>query len=260
MIRQRVEGVTYYRFERLAEVVELVHAAFTRLGGVSKEPYATLNLGHSVGDDHAAVEENHRRALHSLGVAPGTPVSPYQVHGARVAVVTHAHLGTVQPATDALVTREPGVPLLLRFADCTPVILWDTGGGGVGLAHVGRRGVTEGTARAAVEAMTERLGSDPARIWAGIGPAIGACCYKVQPDDAAAVEAACPPGSDVVRRVGGSTHVDMPRAVEAQLRAAGVQQVESARLCTACHVDEFFSHRAERGRTGRFGVLIEIRE
>ena len=106
--------------------------------------------------------------------------------------------------------------------------------------------------------MAERLGCDPANLWAGIGPTIRSCCYAVGPEVVAAVEAACPPGADVVRDVDGRTYLDLPAAVQAQLRAAGVEQIEDAGLCTACRVDEFFSHRAERGRTGRFGVVIGL--
>jgi copper oxidase (laccase) domain-containing protein len=75
-----------------------------------------------------------------------------------------------------------------------------------------------------------------------------------------AVEDACPPGTDVVRRVNGRLHLDLPAAVEAQLRGAGVKRIERAGLCTACRVDEFFSHRAEGGCTGRFGVVIGLQE
>ena len=110
------------------------------IGGVSEQPYATLNLGHTVGDDLPAVEENHRRALGVLGWRPGETVSPYQVHSARVGVVQRAHVGTVLPDTDALLTNVPGVPLLMRFADCSSVFFFDLVKRVVGIAHAGWRG------------------------------------------------------------------------------------------------------------------------
>ena len=168
------------------------------------------------------------------------------------------HLGDVQPASDALVTAAPAVPLLMRFGDCAPVLLFDPVRRAVGMAHAGWRGVVAGVVGATVQTMTERLGCDPAATWAGVGPTIGPCCYEVGSEVAVAVEAACPPGADVVRAVNGRTHLDLPAAVRAQLRAAGVEQVEDACLCTACRVDEFFSHRADRGRTGRFGVVMGL--
>jgi YfiH family protein len=260
MIREHIDGVVLYRFERLSGAEGVMHAVLTRVGGVSQPPYATLNLGHTVGDDLAAVEENHRRALGALGLAPRQVVSPYQMHGARVGVVGRAHLGTVQPATDALVTAVPGVPLLMRFADCAPVLLFDPVRRVVGMAHAGWRGVVAGTVAAAVQMMTGRLGCDPADMWAGIGPTIGPCCYAVGPEVVSVVEAACPPGADVVCGADGRTCLDLPAAVRAQLCAVGVERIEDAGLCTACRVDEFFSHRAERGRTGRFGVVMELLE
>jgi copper oxidase (laccase) domain-containing protein len=108
--------------------------------------------------------------------------------------------------------------------------------------------------------MVERLDCDPANVWAGVGPTIGPCCYAVGAEVVEAVEAACPPEANVVHRINGRVHLDLPAAVRAQLRAAGVRRVENAGLCTACRVDEFFSHRAERGRTGRFGIVMGLLE
>jgi YfiH family protein len=260
MIRKCVDGIVLYRFDGLSGGAGLRHAVLTRIGGVSQGPFATLNLGHSVGDDLAAVEENHRRALGALGLEPGKPVSPYQVHGARVGVVGRADLGTVRQSTDALVTAVPAVPLLMRFGDCAPVLFFDPVQHVAGMAHAGWRGVVAGTVGATIRTMTEQFGCDPADVWAGIGPTIGPCCYEVGPEVVQAVEAACPPGAGVVCDVNGQTNLDLPAAVQAQLRAAGVEQVEDAGLCTACRVDEFFSHRAEHGRTGRFGVVMELLE
>ncbi|MCX7682115.1 MAG: peptidoglycan editing factor PgeF [Anaerolineae bacterium] len=258
MIREWRDGILLYRFASLQEAAGVRHAILTRIGGVSRGAYATLNLGHTVGDDLAAVEENHRRALGIFGLLPQRVVSPYQVHGARVGLVGRAHLGTVQPATDALVTGEAGVPLLMRFGDCAPVLLFDPVRQTIGMAHAGWRGIVAGSVVATVRTMGQRLGCAPADIWAGIGPTIGPCCYEVSAEVADAVEAACPAGAPVVHRLDGHLYVDLPAAVRAQLRACGVERIEEAGLCTACRVDEFFSHRAENGRTGRFGVLLEL--
>lgn len=256
MKRSRLDGVVHYRFEALDSVEGLLHTILTRIGGVSRGPYATLNLGHTVGDDLHAVEENHRRALEPLGLDQTRVVSPWQVHGAAVDVVGPEHLGTIRPKTDALVTAAPGVPLLMRFGDCASVLLCDPVRRVVGIAHAGWRGVVARVVEASVQIMTERLKCRPHHIWAGIGPTIGPCCYEVGADVAEKIARACPVGSKVVRHVDGQIHADLPGAVEAQLQAAGIQQIEQAGLCTSCRVDEFFSHRAEDGRTGRFGVVI----
>jgi YfiH family protein len=258
MIRQRVNGLVLYRFEGLGEATGVSHAVLTRIGGVSQPPYASLNLCRKPGEDPAAVQENLRRVLAVLGLEPGQFVRPYQVHGSRVAVVGRADLGAILPDTDGLVTAEPGVPLFMCFGDCTPILFFDPVRRAAGMAHAGWRGVVVGVVAATVRTMVERLGCDPADLWAGIGPTIGPCCYAVGPEVVAGVEGACPPGSSLVHHVNGQMYLDLPAAVQAQLRAAGVGRVEDAGLCTACHVDEFFSHRAEHGRTGRFGVVMEL--
>lgn len=258
MKREHLGRVVGYRFQGLDDSDGLIHAVLTRIGGVSRAPYATLNLSDAVGDDPVAVRENHQRALGPLGWDRGQVVSPWQVHGAGVAVVEWEHRGAVPPQSDAVVTAVPGVPLMMRFGDCTPILLFDPWRRAVGLAHAGWRGVVAGVAAATIETMTQRLGSTPAEIWAGIGPTIGPCCYEVGTDVARDIASACPPSAGVLQVVDGHVHADLPAAVESQLRAAGVQRVEQAAVCTACRVDEFFSHRAEAGRTGRFGVVIGL--
>lgn len=257
MHREVLDGVVRYAFPAL-EGVGVAHGALTRLGGVSQGPFATLNLGHTVGDDPAAVEENHRRVFAALEIERDQVVSPYQVHGAAVRWVDETHAGTVQEATDGLLTATPGLALFFRFADCVPVLLFDPMRRVVGLAHAGWRGAANGVIAAAVAAFTRHAGSRPADLWAGIGPAIGPCCYRVGEDVAAAVAHACPPGSQVVRQEGEDLYLDLPGAVQAQLAAAGVGQVEMGNLCTSCRSDEWFSHRASHGRTGRFGVFIML--
>lgn len=254
MQRETVDGIAFYRFEGLADA-GLIHALFTRLGGVSQGPFATLNLGHTVGDDLNAVRENHRRIFTLFGIDPQQVVSPYQVHSAHIRPVGPEHGGTVQNATDGLLTTAAGVALLFRFADCVPLILWDPVRRAVGLAHAGWRGVARGVVRAAVEAFRRHAGSRPEDLWAGIGPAIGPCCYQVGPEVVAAVIGNEMAPNLVHRREDG-LYLDLPGVVRAQLETCGVRQIELSGICTACRTDEWFSHRAEGGRTGRFGVLV----
>lgn len=258
MIRKAIGSIVLYQFEGLQDS-GATHAFFSRLGGASAPPFATLNLGHTVGDELAAVEENHRRALAALDVTRDRVVSPYQVHGTHVRLVGVGHTGTVQPSSDGLLTTTPEVALLLRFADCVPLLLYDPTRRAIALVHSGRKGSAGNIAAAAVEALARHAGSQPRDLWAGIGPAIGPCCYRVEPELAEAVERTCPPGSKVSRQQDGATTLDLPGAVQAQLAAAGVRQIEMAGICTACHTEEWFSHRAEGGHTGRFGALALLR-
>ncbi|NLE44332.1 MAG: peptidoglycan editing factor PgeF [Chloroflexi bacterium] len=250
--------IEFLRFVGLDGRDDVRHAVLTRHGGVSRPPFASLNLGHTVGDDPAAVDENHARALGLFALDASRVVSCHQVHGARVAVVGIEHLGFVAPATDALVTQEPGVALLQRFADCAPVVFYDSVRRVLGLAHAGWRGVARGVVHATVRTMVEVCGCSPRSIWAGIGPAIGPCCFEVGPEVEEAVCGACDGDVKVSHRSDGRIVLDLPAAISAQLRACGVRAVESSGLCTACRVDRFYSHRAEHGRTGRFGVIVAL--
>jgi hypothetical protein len=255
-------GLAYYQFESLlpfAETDELRHAVFTRLGGVSEPPYATLNTGRTVGDEPTAVTENHRRICRALGTDPAAIAGGYQVHGVRVAVLGRDDRGRVRPRTDALLTSEPGVSLMQRYADCTPLVLYDPARRALGLAHAGWRGTVEGMALEAVKAMTEAFGTRPADLIAGVGPSIGPCCYEVGPEVARLVRQRFETRDDwLLPRNDGAVHLDLWAANRRQLTSAGVGRVEVAGICTACRTDEFFSHRAEEGRTGRFGVLAML--
>ncbi len=257
------DGINYYVFEHLADQAGLSHAIFTRHGGVSHPPFATLNLSRSVGDVPEAVAENHRRATATLGIALERLCTSWQVHGAQALVLDQPNWGERPlPQADILLTNQPDVWLSMRFADCVPILLYDPVHQAAGLAHAGWRGTLAGAARAAVVAMSAAFGSRPADLLAGIGPAIGPCCYRVGPEVAEAFTRAFGPEATAWLRLadGGGPHLDLWESNRAQLVAAGVRQIEVAALCTAHLRHEFFSHRGERGRTGRFGVVIGLRE
>lgn len=258
MLRTDANGLVTYCFESLA-VQGLTHAVFTRLGGVSRGPFATLNVGHNVGDDETAVAENHARIYAYLGLTADRVVSPHQVHGNRVAVVMDSDAGRVIPNADGLVTAAPGVALLLRFADCQSILLYDPVHQAIGLIHAGWRGVAQGIARRAVEAMREAFGTHPPELIAALGPAIGPCCYSVGHNVAAAMGYALSDWDRVMALQGENEwRFDLSAANHQQLTDEGVQKIEDAQLCTACHQDEFYSHRGDNGRTGRFAVVIYL--
>lgn len=257
MLRQVNGAILTYQFEGLQRH-GLVHAVFGRLGGVSEGPLSSLNVGSQVGDDPQSVAENKRRACAHLGVDTTQVVTAHQVHGNHVAAVDTAHLGQVMSNTDGLVTDAAHVALMLRFADCQPIILFDPLRHALGLVHAGWRGVALGIAYRAVEAMTREFGSRPEDLLAGLGPAIGPCCYTVGHQVAAALGYALPDWSSVMTQEEDSWRFDLPAANAQQLATAGVQSLEQAGLCTACRTDEFYSHRASQGKTGRFAVLAYL--
>lgn len=254
------DGLAFYRFDGLG-APPVLHAISTRLGGHSQAPFAALNIGHTVGDDPEAVERNHALLYAALGLSAEWVVTARQVHGNRVVVATEAHAGQTMPETDALVTDAAGLYLMLRFADCVPVMLYDPQRRAVGLAHAGLQGTLARVTARTVEAMVTQLACRAGDLRAAIGPSIGPCCYQVGPEVTEAFREAFPDAPHLLSRgsADGRAYLDLWAANALQLARAGVRQIEVSRLCTACRTDLFFSHRAEQGRTGRFAALIGLR-
>ncbi|KPL24074.1 MAG: hypothetical protein AMJ93_03250 [Anaerolineae bacterium SM23_84] len=260
MIRRSRNGVVFYQFESLAQHPPVMHAIFTRLGGKSSGDFNSLNVGQELGDDPAAVQENLDLISQALGFDSAHLATAHQVHGARVAVVGADERGSAQPQTDSLISAEPGSCLLLRFADCLPLMLYDPVRRAIALVHAGWRGLVAGVVINTVLRLQHAFACRPSDLVAGLGPTIGPCCYKVGPDLISEVKRVFDdPGQFLVSQPPGIVHLDLPGAARWQLRQAGVQQIEDSGMCTACHTDEFFSYRAEQGRTGRFAAVLALR-
>lgn len=257
MRRVEQQGLAWYQFERISAP----HGVFTRHGGVSAVPWASLNLGGNVGDDPAAVQENHERMYLALGLPRARACSVWQVHSADVVYAPGPAPGRRWlAAADGLITDQPNTPLAMRFADCTPILIADTQRGAIGIAHAGWRGTTRGVGGALVRAMSAAFGSRPGDLAAGIGPAIGPRRYQVGAEVVQAVQAHFGATDGLIAHdaADGSAYLDLWAANRIELERAGVGQIEVAALCTAEHTDDFFSHRAERGHTGRFGAVISL--
>lgn len=256
----QLDGLPAYQFEAWLDQPYLVHAVFTRHGGVSRPPYATLNLSRAVGDDPSAVEHNHARIYRALGISSSQVAQCHLVHSCVVHVITRQEGGRWLGPADGIATAQPGVMLSMCFADCVPILFHDPQRRAVGLVHAGWRGTLRNVAAAAVRAMTEELGCAARDITALIGPSIGPCCYEVGAEVVQAFTTVLPEmAPSLLRRDGRRVHLDLWQANHQQLLAAGVGQVYDMALCTACLHDLFFSHRGDGGRTGRFGVVIGYR-
>jgi len=233
------------------------HGIFTRRGGVSSSPWTSLNVGSSVGDDPQHVEENLRRSFAALALSRDSLFDVAQVHGNAV-VEAMTPRGSRPPSqADVILTRQRGVPLLMRFADCVPILLLDPVTECIGIAHAGWQGTVKNVAGAAVKKMVEWYGSKPTDIRAGIGPSICKEHYAVGSKvmDAARHQFGDTLEEHIVRHR-GREHFDLWSANRALLEDAGVRSIEIAGLCTACQQDDWYSHRASGGRTGRFSALI----
>lgn len=259
MIPKSINGLVYYQFESFPSSW-VDHGIFTRLGGASEKPFDSLNLSISVPDKEAAVIENRRRFYQVFNVERSQTVRIMQVHGSRVIRVDRSSLEQTLAETDGLVTDTPNLPLVMAFADCVPIMLVDPVRRAVGIVHAGWRGTVAGVCQASIRCMVDSFGSRPADIQAAIGPSIGPCCYEVGSDLLEAVSGVFPStGSLFHQGKNGRFHFNQWQAVQRALEQVGVEKIERSDLCTACHIDEFYSHRAEKGRTGRFGALIMIR-
>ena len=225
------------------------HAVFTtRRGGVSRGPFASLNLGVTVADDPAAVAENRARVGEHVGIPSTRFAHARQVHGSDVAVVTEpstpswstAELGDIGSA-DGQVTAELGIATVVLTADCLPIALVSRGG--VAMIHAGWRGLATGVIAAGVAALREA--GDGAPIAAAIGPGAGRCCYEVSDE---LIEAFAVHGPDVH----DGRNLDLKLIAARQLAAAGVDERHDAALCTICAAPSlFFSHRRDGPATGR---------
>ncbi len=260
MILRQNEALQYYLFESLADQVP--HGAFTRHGGFSQGAFASLNVGHTVGNDLEHVAANHEAIYRALGTCAGSVVTAHQVHRDHVAVVSPDDGGRVYAETDALISNVPGLFLMLRFADCVPICFYAPRQGAVGLAHAGWRGTLAKIAAKTAQAMMATFRCRPEEIYAGIGPSIGPCCFQVGPEVVEAFRKETDGASALFSHVqqDGRAHLDLWRANSLQLREVGLTSIEVAGLCTFCHRDTFYSHRAEQGHTGRFATVIGLQD
>ena len=241
----------------------LPHAVFGRSGGVGLPPFDSLNLSSSVPDDPAAVTENRRRAYGTFGRTTETLVHAHLVHGNGVARVTQGNHGEVIPQIDALITDDVGCGLTMNFADCAPILIYDPVNHAIGLGHAGWAGTVADVPGGMVAAMVVAFGSDPAELLAAVGPCISSAVYEVGENVIEAVNRAFPDEAQtlLIRQPNRPRpHFDLPRANQINFNKAGVQQVELSGLCTGQRTDLFFSHRAEKGKTGRFGAVMILND
>ncbi|SHK61763.1 peptidoglycan editing factor PgeF [Rhodothermus profundi] len=242
---QTAEAVRWLQPAFTADFPELLAGFSLRHGGVSAPPFATLNLGMSTGDRPAHVQENRRRLADAVGFEVERLALAGQVHGAKVCVASKPGL---YPGCDALVTTERNLVLGITAADCAAVLLYDPVHQVVGACHAGWRGVISGVVTATVAAM-QRLGARLETLWAYISPCIGLVHFEVGEEVAARFEPA------VVYRQPEWTrpHVDLKQAIVRRLLQAGIPaaHLDVAPYDTAGCTADFFSYRAEGGRTGR---------
>jgi YfiH family protein len=245
------------------ERIGVAHAFSTRIGGVSEGIFASLNLGNPSGEvldssDHIA--ENYRRFLAAAGCEGKVMRKVNQVHGDQVMWMnSQSDCGEAQSA-DAIACDDARCVACVRVADCVPVLLASDDGKIVAAVHAGWRGVVAGVVSAAVKQIQNRTGRHGG-IFAAVGPSIGAGNFDVGIEVVEEFRRVFGADAPAQMKCGGKGHVDLRISIELQLRGCGVDgdHIDGTDRCTFRDGDEFFSHRRERGVTGRMAAIISPR-
>ena len=237
----------------------------TRNEGVSRAPYNSLNLGINTLDSSNNVKGNRSILARAFGTRMERLVTVTQTHGTDLLVIDapnpdYAHFQKIE--CDGIITNQPGVMIGVCVADCAPVLLLDPAKKIVAALHAGWKGTAGAIAKKGVAALVSLFGSEPSGILAAIGPSIGRCCYEVDGPvrDAFSKEGGCW-GEYAVETCDGTWQLDLSLANVHQLLEAGVsrENIETTELCVSCNKATFFSHRRDKGETGRQMGFIMLR-
>ena len=257
-------------FPMLEELGIVNHFFTTRAGGVSSGIFASMNVSSTRGDAPENVQENFRRVAHALGTDPEHLVLSDQQHHTNIRRVTaqDGGKGIVRPKdysdVDGLITNETGIGLVTLFADCVPLMFVDPLHRAIGSAHSGWRGTVAKIGAAVLKRMHEEFGTDPADVYACIGPSICQDCYEVSDDVAEEFIRAFPAHQDALLtdKHNGHQQLNLWEACRITLLESGVaaEHISVTDICTCENADLLFSHRASRGRRGNFCGCIMLKE
>ena len=245
------QGIKYYRSSLLAGLPWLVHAFSTR--GAGKRPEG----GDGVGLADQQAERRRFFALFQLSFTQVYMVN--QVHGADVITVEKTAAWDPTPEADGLLTNLPGVGLATVHADCVPVLIVDPVRRAIAAIHAGWKGTLAQIVPKALQQMSREYGTVPEDCWAAIGPAIGACCYRVSAERFKLFQKSCPEVGLIEQD--GIYALDLVAINHHYLRSMGLSdaRIDPANLCTSCQREDFYSYRREQ-TTGRMLSLIAIKE
>ena len=263
------DSLLYVTFPNLDDG-KCVSAFTTRMGGVSRGKYASMNMSFSNGDRPKAVRENYNILFGALGLDPEKAVFSHQTHTNNVRVVKECDIGKGivihrdYNNVDGLVTNLKGVTLVTQFADCVPLLFYDPVKEVIAASHAGWRGTVQEIGRKTVEVMKERFGCNPKDIKVAIGPSIGSCCYEVDDPVFLKFEALdyIPTKSIFTQTDLGRYMLDLWTANRLILEKAGIKRknICVTDLCTCCNSNFFHSHRASGGNRGNLAAVIALKD
>lgn len=264
---REVNGLPYYIIHSFEQTGLVKHGFTTRLGGISSEPFNTLNLGLNTGDDKEKIIRNFEKVSGAFNIPLEKMVLSDQVHGTKIRVITKddAGKGLFKPMDykeiDGLLTNVKGLMLLTFYADCVPLFFLDKAKNVAGLAHAGWKGTVARIGEKMVNKMKETFSSNPEDILVGIGPSIGPCCYPVKKDVQDKFNASLSNTEEILsEEYSNIWKLDLWKANKKVLEENGIlsRNITVSELCTSCNNHKFFSYRKENGKTGRMAALIQL--
>lgn len=261
-------GVPYISYRILDDILWLKNAVSTRLGGVSKDYLASMNLGFNRGDLDENVIRNHEIFANVIGVNPKNIVTGNQTHTTNVKVVTKDDCGKGiyrdrnYTDIDGLITNEKGIVLATYYADCVPLLIVDTKNKAIGLSHSGWRGTVGKIGKVTIEKMGELYGTKPEDIVACIGPSICQKCYEISEKVAVQFKEAFPDNIKeiLIDKGNGKYQLDLWECNRINFKEAGVlpENIKVTDICTCHNTDVLFSHRGHNGKRGNLGAFLSI--
>lgn len=261
-------GVPYISYRILDDIPWLKNAVSTRLGGVSKDYLASMNLGFNRGDLDENVIRNHEIFANVIGVNPKNIVTGNQTHTTNVKVVTKDDCGKGiyrdrnYTDIDGLITNEKGIVLATYYADCVPLLIADTKNKAIGLSHSGWRGTVGKIGKVTIEKMGELYGTKPEDIVACIGPSICQKCYEISEEVAVQFKEAFPDNIKeiLIDKGNGKYQLDLWECNRINFKEAGVlpENIKVTDICTCHNTDVLFSHRGHNGKRGNLGAFLSI--
>ncbi len=253
-------GISYFCDKKICKTDKVSHIFSTRLGGVSSGDLFSMNLSPSRGTFSDTIE-NYKRLCSCENIPFEKCVLAQQTHTKNIRIVTEEDSGKPMftssdiKDTDGLVTNVKNLPIAIFFADCVPILLFDTEKVVLGVVHAGWRGTVEKIAENALSVMKENFSSNSEDVFAAIGPSIGPCCFNVSEDTKKEFEKANL--KECIKIFGNSTYIDLQNANKIILERCGVkpENISILKMCTKCNKDIFFSHRGCGADTGRMALI-----
>ena len=237
----------------------LIHGVFMRYGGVSPAPWASLNMATSVGDSKESVIENRRRITNCLSIKKDSIYDVWQVHSNRVILATGPRKPDQQhKKADAIITNNPGVTIMMLFADCVPIMMYDPKNNVAAITHAGWQGTVNRIVGETVISMRVKYACQPEDIIACIGPSICVDHYEIGEKVAKEVKRSFGNTQKILTKKEGKIYMDLQYANRIILQNNGVKRIQNSNICTACNTSDWYSHRAENGQTGRFAAIITV--